>query len=198
MRHLSYFGTLAMIIAGSSFLANDMVGQTPDTPSIADAARQNREQKKASLKTDKVITNDTLSPAPPQPATSRPISPAAPAATSTAPDASVTPSDVSSNAASPAAEANVADSDKLKAELTALKQQFKDKQSEVDLLQRLLKLDQDAVQSKPDSNRDTDAKARLEDELNDLKVKQGELDELKSKLLSMPAEDPTKPEQPKP
>ncbi len=198
MRHKSFMHPLGMLIAGSSFMAVSLIAQTPDAPSIADAARQNREQKKAAPKPAAVITNDTLSPASTQPVKSTPASPAAPAATATAPDSSASPSDASSNAASPSSESNAADSDKLKAELTALKQQFKDKQNEVDLLQRLLKLDQDAVQSKPDADRDADGKAKLEAELNDLKLKQGELDELKSKLMTMTSEDPTKPEEPKP
>jgi hypothetical protein len=194
MRNKPFLGAIAMFILGSCFFAANLAAQTPDVPSIADAARQNRAQKNAAPKTAKVITNDTLSPATPQSTATTPASATAAAPSPTAPDSSAAPANPTP--ASP--EATSADSEKLKAELAAIKQQFKDKQSEVDLLQRLLKLDQDAVQSKPDSTRDLDGKAKLEAELNELKSKQGELEELKAKLLTMTTEDPTKPEAAKP
>jgi hypothetical protein len=194
MRHKIFLSTATIFIASSFYLAMGVSAQTPDTPSIADVARQSREQKKATPKTATVITNDTLKPAPSQPVSAAPAAVVAPSTSSPATDGNS--SNAASNTASAQPELSAEDSEKLKVEIAALKLQFKDKQNDVDLLQRLLKLDQDAVQSKPDSARDVDGQAKLEAELTELTQRRGELEALKTKLQSLTAEDPTKPEAP--
>jgi hypothetical protein len=200
MRQKSFVRTFAMFVAGSSFLAVHGLAQDPGQPSIADAARQSRAQKKAPPKAAPIITDDTLHPASSQPASSTAVPPQSPApgSESASPASSAPAADVPSNSTAVAPEVNPAESEKVKVELAALKQLFKDKQDEVDLLQRLLTLDRDALQSKPDYSRDADGKAKLDSEANELLLKKDELAQLKTKLQSMLQEDPSKPETSKP
>src|SRR5208282_4873498 len=62
MRRKSFVRALGLLVASASFLALHVAAQTPDSPSLGDAARQNREQKKIAAKPGAVITNDTLKP----------------------------------------------------------------------------------------------------------------------------------------
>ena len=162
MRLKSFARTLAFITVGSSVFAIYLAAQTTQEPSIADAARQNREQKKSTAKPGSVITNDTLSPVTAAPA--KPGAPSSPATTSSsapavaAPDAAI-PATASTDAAATNSAAQTTlspeDKEKLKAEIDNIKQQLKESQGQVELLQRLYDLDKDALYSKPDPTRDT-------------------------------------------
>jgi hypothetical protein len=185
MRITSFTRTIVGLFASSCFLAFPSVAQTPQEPSIADAARRNREQRKAAPKPATVITNDTFSPSSPtnSPATS---------ATATSPEAASSPdvtpaasSDAKPTPASTQTANSKKDEEKLKAEIAALKQEVKDKQTEVDLAQRLLNLDREAFLTNPDNARDTAGKAKLDAQQNDLDQKTGELEKLKAKLQSI-------------
>src|SRR5208283_6121711 len=63
MRPISFAPTFALVIAGFFLISLPLVAQTTQEPSIAEAARSNREQKKTSVQSGKVITNDSINPA---------------------------------------------------------------------------------------------------------------------------------------
>jgi hypothetical protein len=205
MRLKSFARTLAFITVGSSVFAIYLAAQTTQEPSIADAARQNREQKKSTAKPGSVITNDTLSPVTATPA--RPGTPSSPATTSSsapavaAPDAAI-PATASTDAAATNSAAQTTlspeDKEKLKAEIDNIKQQLKESQGQVELLQRLYDLDKDALYSKPDPTRDTAGVEKLNSELDELKQKQEEFAKLKAELESIAPKELTEPAAPKP
>ncbi len=205
MRLKSFARTLAFITVGSSVFAIYLAAQTTQEPSIADAARQNREQKKSTAKPGSVITNDTLSPVTATPA--RPGTPSSPATTSSsapavaAPDAAI-PATASTDAAATNSAAQTTlspeDKEKLKAEIDNIKQQLKESQGQVELLQRLYDLDKDALYSKPDPTRDTAGVEKLNSELDELKQKQEEFAKLKAEFESIAPKELTEPAAPKP
>ncbi len=190
MRLKSFSRTIAVLIATSSCVVIDLAAQTPQEPSIADAARQNRQQKKTSAKSGPVITNDTLSPSPtpstPAATTSTAAPQAAPAINNSA--QASTPAESAASQAPKQSELSKEDAEKLKAEIATIKQELKDKQNEVDLLQRLLNLDREALLSKPDPSRDVEGKAKIDAEQDDLDQKAAEFEKLKAKLQSLAPE----------
>jgi hypothetical protein len=197
MRRKSFVRTLGLLVAGPSFLALHLPAQTPDAPSLGDAARQNREQKKSAAKPGTVITNDTLKPsatADSSPASAQTASPA----TTPAPDNTATQGESTASNAPAKMELSAEDLKKLKDEVAAIKEQLKDKQAEVDLSQRLLNLDRDAIFSKPDPAHDTEGKAKLDAEQEELTQKQDELAKLKAKLESIAPAASADPTIPKP
>lgn len=191
MRLKSFAPAIAVLLASSSFLATRLAAQNPPDPSIAEAARLNRERKKTTTaKPGAVITDDTL-----HPSTS---------AASSAASSATTPTSAANTSAPAAAgapdqpEVSKEDADKRKAQIAAVKQEMKDKQSEVELAQRLLSLDQDALLSKTDYSHDTAGKAKIDSERADLKQKQDDLEKLKAKLQSLGPEPASAPAPPKP
>ncbi len=190
MRFKSTTLTTAILLAACSYTVARLAAQSPQEPSIADAARQNRQQKKAAPQSGTVITNDTLNPsAAGNPKTATSPSPAPPVAASSEPS-SEAPTPAGASASTPAAKSELSreDANKLKAEIATIKQELKDKQSEVELLQRLLNLDREALLSKPDSSRDADGKAKLDAEQQDLDQKIEQFEKLKAKLQSVAPE----------
>jgi hypothetical protein len=179
--------------------------QDPPTPSVADAARRAREQKKAAAKQPApVITDDTLKPATPAPqaanapapAQSSEAGPAKPpaaqpaAGSSGAPEASAAPA----SAGPPAPAADAADTDqktKDSAELAALQQQVADAQKGLELLQRELALQQDTYFSNPDHSHDLAGKTKLDATLEQITDKQQAVDALKSQLAALQASSGT-------
>jgi hypothetical protein len=208
MRLKSFARTLALLTAGSSLLAIPLTAQTASPePSIADAARQAREQKKAAAKPEAVVTNDTLHPIAAAPVSSTAAPSAATHAASTAatmaPTAENPAADSSvSDAAAPSASAQPAlspeDTEKLKSEIAAIKQQLKDKQGEMDVLQRLYDLDKESLYSKPDPTRDTAGIAKLSSEQDELKQKQEEFAKLKAELENVAPKELTEQAPPNP
>jgi hypothetical protein len=189
MQLKSVTAIIAVLIAASSCVVPVLAAQAPQEPSIADAARLNREQKKSAAKSGTVITNDTLSPSPTStPAATPPAGAPATAATSSSAAQTSTPAE--SPASNPATQPGLSkeDSENLKAEIATIKQELKDKQSEVDLLQRLLNLDREALLSKPDSSRDSESKAKIDTEQQELTQKTEEFEKLKAKLQSIAPE----------
>ena len=183
-----------MLFAGSCFLASQLAGQNPDTPSLAEAARLNREQKKVAAKPGTVITNDTLNPAPAS------ASPQATVPANQTPNAAkdTSQTDTAGSHATANSELSAQDTEKLKEEIAGLKQQLKDKQGELELLQRLLNLDRDAILSKPDSSHDAAGKAKLDSEQQELTLKEEEFAKLKAKLESIAPQDRADQTSPKP
>ena len=170
--------------------------QDSPAPSVADAARRAREQKKAAAKQPApVITDDTLKPAAPaqSPEAAAPAPPPAPAAqpaadSSGAPDASAAP------AGQPASAANAGDTDqktKDSPELAKLKQQVAEAQKDLELLQRELALQQDTYFSNPDHSHDLAGKAKLEAMLEQIPDKQQAVDALKTQLAALQASSGT-------
>jgi len=168
--------------------------QSQDSQSVADAARRAREKKKNSEKPAKVITDETLevkkgdvqSAAAEQlrmPGT--PERQAQPAPT---------------NTPSPAvqSEMKASEDEKLAKELTALKEQIKQAQSDLDLAQREQALQQDTYFSNPDYAHDTAGKAKLDAIKQQVAEKQQELDRLKARLAELqPTQTGSAPPPPK-
>ncbi|HXN51942.1 MAG TPA: hypothetical protein VN943_08400 [Candidatus Acidoferrum sp.] len=147
--------------------------------SVADAARRNRDQKKNSAKSPKVITDDDLDRhvfkpgqagfnvgAPPRLETEAP-SPEAVAA---------------AEAADKASEGDATAQD---SEIARLKLQIAQAEKDLDLLRRQLALDQDSVFSNPDYAHDTAGKAKLDGEKQQINDQQQEIERLKTRLAAL-------------
>jgi len=158
--------------------------QSQNSQSVAEAARRAKQQKKTPAKPEKVYTEDDVKPATPAGA------PAAPTAGSnaTAPTAAGTPTPTAAQAATanratePLKEGENAKEPK---EVTALKEQVKQAAADLDLLQRELRLDMDALYSKPDYSGDKDGIAKVDGEKQQVSDKKQELEGLKAKLAEM-------------
>jgi hypothetical protein len=204
MRHS--FITPTLSLAFLSLFSIELAAQNPQDASVADAARQAREQKKSASKPAKVITNDALAGAPQQYSTTSP-GPAAPSPdpitqpmtnSQTGPaetEAGSTDANPTGSKSGTAAEAADTQS---KPELTALKQQIADQQKEVDLLVRLYTLDQDAFLSNPDHAKDPQGKAKLEEQQQEIQAKVAEVARLKGKLDAIAPGESAKVATPKP
>lgn len=178
--------------------------QSQDNQSVAEAARRAREKKKAQqAKPAKVITDETLdvkkgdvqsatAEQPRMPGTPQAPAPGASSTTANAPAAGA--ADAASSAATQAAKDG-----KEPKEVTELKEKIKQAESDLDLLNREYRLDQDAYFSKPDYANDNAGKQKLDDEKVQIGNKQQEVDRLKSKLadllqlLGLPSSAPPKP-----
>ncbi|HEY2117970.1 MAG TPA: hypothetical protein VGH37_02190 [Candidatus Acidoferrum sp.] len=181
--------TLALVIAGFFLISFRIAAQTTQEPSIADAARMNRGQKKASTQPAKVITNDSFNPTSSSSEPSR-------ASTPQPVQAPVASSDASTASAQPALSPE--DAEKLKSEIAGLKQQLKEQQGEVELLKHLLQLDKESYYSKTDYARDTEGKAKLDSEQDELKQKEEEFAKLKAKLEGIAPQEAANSAPPKP
>jgi hypothetical protein len=194
MRHIIIVRAFALILPLACSFALPLAAQDSQNTSVAEAARRSREQKKATPKPAPIITDDTLTPAPtpaPGAATNAPTGQQSPVPAEgvAAPAGSTTPDENAPSAA------DVAEQKKKDGE--ALKQRVAAMQSEVDLVQRSLSLDQDAYYSKPDFSNDKDGKAKLDAEQADLKQKQDDLAQLKAKFAALGGvEEPKTPAPP--
>lgn len=173
--------------------------QSQDNQSVAEAARRAREKKKAQTKPAKVITDETLDvkKGDVQSATAeQPRMPGSPEAPAKA--ASGTANAAAAGAADTAATQAAKDGKEPK-EVTELKEKIKQAESDLDLLNREYRLDQDAYFSKTDYANDTAGKQKLDDEKAQISDKQQEVDRLKAKLadllqlLGLPSSAPPKP-----
>jgi predicted RNase H-like nuclease (RuvC/YqgF family) len=163
-----------------------------DASSVADAARQAREQKQASSKPAHVVDNDSL---PPSPVT-------APAAAKDSAPTTAQAAATENGSNAPAADGTAANSQDVaekKAKIDALKQEIADQQQSVNLHKRELALAQDSYYSNPDHDRDKPGKEKLDSLQSDLSQQQAQLAELQAKLaeLAPPADNKT-PEPAKP
>jgi len=153
-----------------------MYAQSESSQSVAEAARRAREQTKAAAKPAKVITEDEVKPA----------SSAATAA------AAQPPAAAQPTATGAQAPKNPADAEKAAKERAALKEQIKQAESDVDLLQRELRLDQDSFYSNPNYASDNAGKEKLDALKQQISDKQQDLDRLKAQLAALP-ESPESP-----
>jgi len=186
------------ILTGAAVLPLTVLGQSQDQPSVADAARRAREQRKAAAKQPSpVITDDTLKRSAPSdqdataPAAQQPSGAAtgsAHAAAQPSPDAASAPN---GNAAAALAEkpgAAGGDTDQktqVSAEMAALKQQVEEAQKGLELVQREFALQQDTYFSNPDHARDTAGKAKLDGTQQQVADKQQEVNALKAQLATL-------------
>jgi hypothetical protein len=176
--------------------------QSQDSQSVAEAARRAREKKKTQTKPVKVITDETLDvkKGDVQSATAEqlrmPGTPEAPAqaANSTANAPAAGAADAANASTTPAPKDG-----KEPKEVTELREKIKQAESDLDLLNREYRLDQDAYFSKTDYANDTAGKQKLDDEKAQISDKQQEVDRLKAKLadllqlLGLPSPAPPKP-----
>jgi hypothetical protein len=161
--------------------------QSQDTQSVAEAARRAREQKKTAPKPARVITEDDVKPAAPDAA------PASPASGFPAPSSGGAPNP-------PAADGSKDPKDqKDSQEVAQLKEQLKQAQSDLDLMQRELALAQDTYFSNPDYVHDTAGKAKLDAQKQQIGDKQEEVARLKARILELqPPQDTTATQPPAP
>jgi hypothetical protein len=176
MQQRVFLRSLALIGLASVFLGIPLRAQDSQTDSVAEAARRARAQKKSAAKPATIVTDDTLKPAP---VASNDNAPAPASQGATAAPAST---DVQAQAAAEAASPE--EQEKKKAEIEALKQQVAAKQSELDLAQRELALDNDTYYSKPSYQDDKTGAAKLAAEQADVSQKKDELAALKAKLAA--------------
>jgi hypothetical protein len=155
--------------------------QSQDSQSVAEAARRAREKKKNQGKPAKVITDETLDVKKGDVQSAVAEEPRMPAG----PDAQAQPA--SGTAKTPAADsATQADEEKrLKKEIAAVKEQLKEALSDLELLQRENRLDQDTYYSQPNYSGDTAGKQKLDDEKQQISDKQDEIARLKTKLADL-------------
>ena len=155
-----------------------------DTQSVADAARRAREKKeekkKDSAKPVKVITDDTLDVKKGDIQSATAELPQIPGAANA--NAAAAPA---ANAANSSAGAKGGQNEKLKKELDNAKEQLKQALSDLDLLQRENRLDQDAYYSKPDYASDAAGKQKLDDEKQAINDKRDEVERLKAKVADL-------------
>jgi hypothetical protein len=142
--------------------------------SVAEAARRAREQKKAAAKPAKVFTEDDVKPA---------ASTAAPEPTATF--GSQNPSAAATQAPSGSSGAADAKDEKTLKEIAFLKEQIKQAESDLDLLQRQLSLEQDTYLSKADYAHDTTEKAIVDALKQQTADKQQEVTRLKAHLADL-------------
>jgi hypothetical protein len=159
--------------------------QSQDSQSVAEAARRAREKKKdAAAKPARVITDETLDVK------------KGDVQSAVAEEPKIAGADDRKAQAAPgtpnAAPANAAAKDekqeKLKKQLTELKEQIKQSLMDLDLLQRENRLDQDAYYSQPNYGSDTAGKQKLDDEKQQISDKQQEISRLKTKLADLQRE----------
>lgn len=157
-----------------------------DTQSVAEAARRAREKKeekkKDSAKPVKVITDDTLDVKKGDIQSATAELPQIPGAANANAPAAAAPA---ANVANPSPGAKGAQDEKLKRELDNAKEQLKQALSDLDLLQRENRLDQDAYYSKPDYASDAAGKQKLDDEKQAISDKRDEVERLKAKVADL-------------
>jgi len=154
--------------------------QSQDSESVAEAARKAREKKKDATKPAKVITDETLDVKKGDVQSAVAEEPKIAGAPDT--KGQTTPG------APPNAVAKDEKKDRLKKELTDLKEQVKQSLMDLDLLQRENRLDQDAYYSQPNYGSDTAGKQKLDDEKQQISSKQDEVSRLKAKLADLQRE----------
>lgn len=161
--------------------------------SVADAARRAREQKKSAAKPVKVVTNDDVKPATPDAA------PPSSGFGSQNPPAVGSANTPATPAPSGSAGATDAKDEKTVKEIAHLKELIKQAESDVNLVQRQLSLEQDTYLSKPDYAHDTAEKAIVDALKQQVLDKQQDVARLKARLAEMqpaPATPETAPPKP--
>jgi uncharacterized coiled-coil protein SlyX len=183
-------GSLAVFSAVAVFSPVLRAQSQDNGPSVAEAARKAREQKKAAPKQSHVITDDTLTLRPasadtgaaPPPGTVINTTPVMPSKETHAPpkDSSTEPAKSAESSAQAPADAKKAEEQA--AEIAKAKEMLAQLQSELDLLKRQLALNSETYYSNPDYAHDTNGKAKLDDLQKTIGDKQISVQELKQQL----------------
>jgi hypothetical protein len=174
----------ALPVILSAVLLPAAVFAQSDTQSVAEAARRARAQKKNNEKPAKVITDETLDvkKGDVQSATAEQLRiPGSPETQAQPPAGAPNAPAQGSN--------NASEDDKTRAALkerVALKEKIKAAESDLDLLQREYKLDQDSFYSSTDYARNTSGKEKLDAMKQQISSKQQELEQLKARLAALP------------
>jgi len=200
--------TLAILLAPVFCVASARSQtQNPPAPSVADAAKQAREQKQNAASAAKVITDDDLDP--------KNVKPGEEGLTAPTPQLETQPPSAAAVAAVEAADARSEKSpadDPLKktdpAKVAKLKGELAQAEEDLKLSQRESQLEQDTVYSKPDYQHDTAGKDKLAELQQVISDKQALVDDLKKRLTELQdalnqqgaappgAENPASPPQP--
>jgi hypothetical protein len=179
-------------------VAQNSAGQSTPAASVADAAKQAREQKKNATSAAKVITDDDLDPKGVKPGSEGLTVPAPPQLETQPPSAGAVASAETADDKSQKSPTE----DPLKksdpAKVAALKEELARAEEDLKLVQRESQLEQDTVFSNPDYQHDTAGKAKLAELQQAIGDKQGLVEELKARLTALqeslgqqPAEPPT-------
>lgn len=173
---------LGWLVLAGSLGPGALLAQDPQ-PSVAEAARHSREQKKKSAKPTTVVTDDTLQ-----------RSPRVPGAATQESVKATQPVGLETPAAEDAKQTNGAAADKerrKKAEIEALKQRITEQKELVKLAEREIALQQDTFYSNPDYAHDQAGKDRLAALKAELQQQQDTLADFQSKLAALGGtEDP--------
>ncbi len=157
--------------------------QSQDSQSVAEAARRARERKKTEAKPVKVITDETLDVKKGDVQSAVAEEPKMPGAPE--PNAQSANNAPGANAGSSSTATKDSEEERLKKEVAAVKEQLKQAQSDLDLLQREYRLDQDTFYSNVNYASDTAGKQKLDDEKQQISDKQEEVERLKAKLADL-------------
>jgi hypothetical protein len=199
-RHIALRFALPLIVS-AALSPSAILAQSQDTPSVAEAARRAREQKKTPPKPAKLITDDTLDVKKgdvQSAAAEQPKVPGSPEAQPAA-GAANAPAGAATGAVTASGTENASNEEKARAilkERVALKEKIKDAESDLDLLQREFKLDQDSYYSNTDYANDTTGKEKLDALKQQINDKQQELEKLKARLAALPQETAATPPKP--
>jgi len=158
--------------------------QDDSAPSVAEAARRARNQRKTAAKPVRTLTNDDL--------------PAAPVSAANAAEAQLNSAKAEDNAAATSdanqAQAAPVNDEKTKeknaetaAALEHAKKELAQAEHELDVTQRKAALDSDAYYSKPDFANDKDGKANLDAEAQQISDKKQAVEALKARVAELQA-----------
>lgn len=167
-----------------SAVASPQDTQAPQDQSVADAARQAREKKKAA-KASKVISDDDIDNKNLKPGGEGLNVGSAPASDAVAPSAAAVSADETSDRKAAAAEDVSAAKHAEDPELAKAKAEVAEAAQQLSLLQRGFALDQDTYYSKPSYTDDHDGKSKLDAEQQQINDKQQDLDRLKAHLAEL-------------
>src|SRR5271163_1889486 len=184
--HLPTRVALAIMATQVLFVsAAQLQAQNPPTPSVADAAKQARDQKKNAATAAKVITDDDID--------AKSVKPGAEGLTvSAAPELDIQGPSAAAVAAQEATDQRKGLSpadDPLKkgdsAKVAKLKEELAQAEEDLKLNQRENQLEQDTVYSKPDYQHDAAGKAMLEQLQRQISDKQALVEQLKARLSAL-------------
>jgi hypothetical protein len=156
--------------------------QNGQDDTLAAAARQAREEKKAQLKTVKVWDNDNI---PRNPGSLSVIGSDSQQAAS---DSSATGDNKQANTPEKNAKAAAEKKSGLEADLAAAKEDLQNLQSDFDIMQRKLALDQQTYMSKPNYSADKAGASSLNDEQAQLDAKQQDMETANKKVADLQAQ----------
>jgi hypothetical protein len=165
--------------------ARSQDSQDQQAPSVADAARHAREQKKTAAKSSKVVTDEDMEAKNPK-SGAEGLNVGAPAKLDSQPPspAAVATAEVADQAAASAGTDSAKKTGE-SPEIARLKGQIAQAAKTLDLLQRELALDQDEYFSKPDYANDKAGKAKLDGQQRQINDKKEDLEGLKTRLAAL-------------